>query len=141
MIYTLYEPATGHIVNNLQIDLPEQLEINLNGKLAVEGNYNSDEYYIQAGQPMAKEPKPAVHYQYNYQTHAWEIDEVYLMRMGRITRNNLLTAIDRINPVWYASLTADQQTELINYRTALLNVPQQSGFPVTIEWPTKPAWL
>jgi hypothetical protein len=60
----------------------------------------------------------------------------------RDLRNRTLNeTVDRVNPVWYASLTADQQAELATYRTALLNIPQQSGWPATIEWPTKPTWL
>ncbi len=56
-------------------------------------------------------------------------------------RNDSLSAVDRINPVWYAALTTEQQTELTAYRQALLNVPQQSSFPTDIVWPAKPTWL
>lgn len=59
----------------------------------------------------------------------------------RQQRNELLSIIDRVNPVWYNSLTYDQQEQLIEYRRALLNVPQQAGFPTQIEWPQKPSWL
>jgi hypothetical protein len=53
----------------------------------------------------------------------------------------MLEDIDRINPIWYASLNTDQQQQLIEYRQALLAVPQQSGFPETVTWPVKPTWL
>jgi hypothetical protein len=59
----------------------------------------------------------------------------------RLVRNQLLAAVDRINPVWWNSLTPQQQQELIVYRQALLDVPQQSGFPTAVSWPAKPAWL
>jgi len=49
--------------------------------------------------------------------------------------------VDRVNPVWYATLTTEQQAELAAYRQALLDVPAQSGWPTTIEWPTQPSWL
>lgn len=42
------------------------------------------------------------------------------------------------NPLRWADLTTAKQTEWTTYRTALLNVPQQAGFPNTITWPTKP---
>jgi hypothetical protein len=42
------------------------------------------------------------------------------------------------NPLRWADLTEAKQTEWTTYRTALLNVPQQAGFPNTITWPTKP---
>ena len=42
------------------------------------------------------------------------------------------------NPLRWADLTAEKQNEWSQYRTDLLNVPQQAGFPNTINWPTKP---
>lgn len=42
------------------------------------------------------------------------------------------------NPLRWADLTAEKQNEWAQYRTDLLNVPQQAGFPNTINWPTKP---
>lgn len=42
------------------------------------------------------------------------------------------------NPLRWAELTAEKQNEWTQYRTDLLNVPQQAGFPNTINWPTKP---
>jgi hypothetical protein len=59
----------------------------------------------------------------------------------RDLRNKLLAKVDIVNPVWYASLSAQQQGELTTYRRALLDVPQQTGFPDTISWPSKPSWL
>jgi len=59
----------------------------------------------------------------------------------RILRNQLLQDIDRINPVWYVSLDSEQQQQLQQYRQLLLAVPQQPGFPESVEWPAKPTWL
>lgn len=42
------------------------------------------------------------------------------------------------NPLRWAELTTEQQNAWSQYRTDLLNVPQQAGFPNTITWPTKP---
>ena len=53
----------------------------------------------------------------------------------------LLTEVDPLvtNPLRWAELTSDKQTEWSQYRTDLLNVPQQSGFPNNVTWPTKPS--
>jgi hypothetical protein len=59
----------------------------------------------------------------------------------RATRNLLLTLVDKVNPIRYATLTDEQRTELIAYRQALLDVPTQSGFPNNVIWPTNPTWL
>lgn len=42
------------------------------------------------------------------------------------------------NPLRWNSLTDDQRTAWTQYRTDLLNVPQQAGFPHDVTWPTKP---
>lgn len=59
---------------------------------------------------------------------------------ARGQRDNLLFEVDSIvgNPLRWASFTTEQQTAWANYRQALLDVPQQAGFPNTINWPTKP---
>ena len=64
-----------------------------------------------------------------------------LVDQSRKIRDQLLSLVDQVTPVWYASLTQEQQQELQAYRLALLAVPQQAGFPTAIDWPTKPQWL
>ena len=52
----------------------------------------------------------------------------------------LMTVVDPLvsNPLRWADLTSDKQAEWSQYRTDLLGVPQQAGFPNNITWPTKP---
>ena len=52
----------------------------------------------------------------------------------------LETEVDPIvsNPLRWNDLTEAKQTEWTQYRTDLLNLPEQSGFPNTVTWPTKP---
>ena len=60
---------------------------------------------------------------------------------SRYQRNQRLeNEVDPIvtNPLRWADLTTEKQNEWTQYRTDLLNVPQQAGFPNTINWPTKP---
>jgi len=60
----------------------------------------------------------------------------------RNVRDQLLKDhVDTMNPIRYAALTDEQKAEIATYRTALLAVPQQAGWPTDIEWPTKPSWL
>lgn len=56
-------------------------------------------------------------------------------------RDSLLTSdVDPIagNALRWAALTDSERTAWTNYRTALLDVPEQAGFPNTVTWPTKP---
>lgn len=52
----------------------------------------------------------------------------------------LTTVVDPMvtNPLRWDALTDAKQTEWTQYRTDLLNLPDQSGFPNTVTWPTKP---
>ena len=52
----------------------------------------------------------------------------------------LATEVDTIasNALRWAALTAEQQQAWADYRQALLDIPQQSGFPHDVVWPTKP---
>ena len=60
---------------------------------------------------------------------------------ARSKRDTLLRwEVDPIvsNPLRWAEMNSEKQNQWAQYRTDLLNVPQQSGFPNTILWPTKP---
>lgn len=59
----------------------------------------------------------------------------------RAQRNDILaTVVDPIvtNPLRWADMTAEKQDEWASYRTALLDITDQDGFPHDITWPTKP---
>ena len=57
----------------------------------------------------------------------------------RATRDSLLAKhVDRFNAIRFESLNGAQQKAWTEYRQALLNVPQQEGFPFDISWPTPP---
>lgn len=59
----------------------------------------------------------------------------------RAERNSLLTTlVDPIagNVLRWADLSAEQQQAWTAYRRALLDVPQQGGFPQNVIWPAAP---
>jgi len=68
-------------------------------------------------------------------------DELLADQM-RAQRNTLLAQLDALvsNPLRWAEYTAEQQAALAAYRQALLDVPQQEGFPSEIAWPEMPAF-
>ena len=53
-------------------------------------------------------------------------------------RDSLLSEVDKFNVIRWSLISEEQQTAWINYRQALLDVPQQSGFPHSVIWPIKP---
>lgn len=52
----------------------------------------------------------------------------------------LATEVDPLvtNPLRWAELTEAKQAEWTTYRTALLDITDQAGFPHNVTWPTKP---
>lgn len=62
---------------------------------------------------------------------------------AREYRDNLLHDLDLVvaNPLRWSSFSPDQQSAIAAYRQALLDVPQQTGFPSAINWPEKPSFL
>ena len=143
MKYTIFNPITGQIQSTMSFSDVETANLNLDGKSYIQGDYSSRDYYIDQTQPVQLPAKPQdeLEYHFDWAAKVWTIDQDRSMSTVRQQRNNLLSTVDRINPVWYASLTQDQQQELVAYRQQLLDVPQQAGFPTDIVWPAKPTWL
>ena len=59
----------------------------------------------------------------------------------RADRDERLTEVDAIagNALRWAELDADTQAAWAAYRQALLDVPQQAGFPNDVTWPEEPS--
>ena len=53
----------------------------------------------------------------------------------------LVESVDPIvsNPLRWGNMTPEQQQAWKDYRQALLDVPQQDGFPEDVAWPDRPA--
>ena len=68
-----------------------------------------------------------------------ELDAM-LSEQLREKRGELLIEVDAIagNALRWAALSAEQQNAWAVYRQALLDVPQQAGFPNDVVWPVKP---
>ena len=67
------------------------------------------------------------------------ISEEAIAEGVRSERNSKLRSeVDVIagNALRWAALSSNQQTAWATYRTALLNVPAQAGFPDNVTWPT-----
>ena len=74
--------------------------------------------------------------------HLFEIDPMCegLEVAQRRRRDQLLEELDKLttNPFRWAELNESDQAALAQYRTLLLDVPQQEGFPENIDWPVAP---
>jgi hypothetical protein len=69
-----------------------------------------------------------------------ELDAELAANLRAQRDDKLVNEVDPIvtNPLRWAELTEAKQAEWTQYRTDLLNLPEQSGFPNSVTWPTKP---
>jgi hypothetical protein len=142
MIYTSYDASNGAIIG--QINVGDKSNIPA-GTSYVEGKYSAALYYIDRRQPVLYPAKPSdntwVAYTWDLTTKTWSINNAQSATNARRIRDAKLVAVDRVNPFWYNSMSESDRAEVQAYRLALLNVPEQAGFPVDIVWPIKPSWL
>lgn len=88
--------------------------------------------------------RPEQYYDYDEDTNSWTLNTQreydVLSEDVRNERDYLLRSMDKTvsNPLRWAAMSAEKQAEWSTYRQALLDVPDQAGFPQTITWPTKP---
>lgn len=69
-----------------------------------------------------------------------ELDELLAGQIRLQRYDRLAYEVDPIisNPLIWVELTDTKQAEWTQYRMDLLNIPDQSGFPNSVTWPTKP---
>ena len=68
-----------------------------------------------------------------------KIETERITRDARARRDTLLKeVVDSVNPMRWEALTDIQKDAWRAYRQALLDVPQQEGFPTNIVWPEAP---
>ena len=69
-----------------------------------------------------------------------ELDEALSAQL-RMDRDALLSKVDAIagNALRWSALDDKVQAAWAAYRQALLDIPQQSGFPINVNWPVKPS--
>ena len=69
-----------------------------------------------------------------------ELDAQAAAQVREERDQRLVSEVDPIvtNPLRWADLTAAEQAEWTQYRTDLLNITDQAGFPNTVTWPTNP---
>ena len=69
-----------------------------------------------------------------------DLDAIAAAEVRSERDNILVTVVDPLvtNSLRWGDLTSEERDEWAKFRRDLLNVPDQSGFPYNIVWPTKP---
>ena len=124
MRYCVIEKANGLCVNIIELDSSEQFHEHPTHELAPDNTgeigwlWSNSEWH-----------NPADNF----------TDEDYALAV-RTKRDRLLKKyVDRINYMRWSSMSQEEQTAWSAYRQALLDIPQQPGFPRDITWPQPPS--
>lgn len=137
--YTIYKDTTGEIVfTGIALKEEEVINITASGQSYI--LEPSKEYqYVANGTITDMPPKPDGEYRFNYVSKSWEFNEASARTQAIYKRDQLLKeGPDRINPLWWGSMTAQQQQSWSTYRQDLLDITQQPGYPAEVTWPVKP---
>lgn len=136
--YIIYD-NTGKITKLLSSDL-ESLKLNINtNESFIEGTADYSKQYIKNKTVIDMPQKPEGEYVFNYTTESWEFDAVTADIKAKQQRDKLLAdGPDRISPMWWASMTEQEQQAWTFYRQALLDITNQVDYPEFIVWPIKP---
>lgn len=96
--------------------------------------------YIDKGLVIDMPPRPDENYVFDYTSKAW-IPNLPSANERAISKRNQLLADgpDRVNPMWWASMSTAEQAAVTEYRQALLDITNQPGYPMDIEWPEIPS--
>jgi len=109
------------------------------------GDYVEQMYPGEVPDTWTAVPKrPDQYYDYDESSQDWVLNTTRELQVlsedVRNERDYLLRSMDKVvaNPLRWAAMSAEDQAAWTQYRTDLLNVPQQQGFPHNVSWPTKP---
>lgn len=108
-------------------------------EFVIESDADVNKHWIVDGAVQSLPLKPGDDYEFDYGSGQW-IPNVHRIELqARFKRDRLLKdGPDRINPIWWASMSATDQAAVTEYRQALLDITQQLGYPMEITWPDLP---
>jgi len=105
----------------------------------IEGTVDPDLYYIVDNAIVELPPKPSENHYFDYVAKQWIFDYELADSKAKYTRDRLLAeGPDRISPMWWSSMTEQEQQAWTFYRQALLDITGQADYPEFIVWPIKP---
>lgn len=136
MNYTIYADATGQILRIVQTtDIDSQLQ---SGESYLEGTIDDSAYYISNGVAVAIPAKPDQYSVFDFTTKQWVQNQTMAVSDVNLKRQKLLYATDWTQ-IPNGPLTTTQQEAWATYRQELRDIPEQSGYPFNVIWPTPPS--
>ena len=138
MNYTIYSLINGQILRTV-VCSPNVINNQYNNATEsyVEGNFLDTLFYIENGLPVMIPPSPGEFYIFDYTTKQYVPNIAFAEQSVNSERVQLLYATDWTQ-LPNSPLTSEQQQQYAVYRQQLRDIPNQSGYPLNVIWPTKP---
>lgn len=135
MNYTIYSQATGQILRIVQTnDIDSQIQT---GEAYIDGSIDDSAYYIENGAAIEIPTKPDQYAVFDYTTKQW-IDNANLAIADVLQKRQRLLYASDWTQIPNGPLTTAQQAAWATYRQQLRDIPEQSGYPFNVIWPTPP---
>lgn len=139
IFYTIYRTDSGEILFTGNASSKEEIIKNLHDGQSYILELSKENQYVEDGFLVSMPQKPDGEYRFDYDKKAWVFNENLARAKVLYQRDQLLRdGPDRINPLWWSTMTSEQQNTWVNYRQALLDITQQPGYPAEVTWPVKP---
>jgi hypothetical protein len=136
--YIIYDTLGKILRTGTCLDSDYQYQVG-HDEFIMEGKAFPDKQYIVGGNIIDLPLKPEGIYFFDYTTKEWVFNIELGTEAALQKRDKLLAdGPDRISPVWWSSMTPEEQQAWTDYRQALLDITEQPNYPQEIIWPTKP---
>lgn len=120
----LLNSITKEVVNVVSLERPEDHNPTPGIEVAPQHDGNIGWTWNGSGWDYPQDPQPT--------------NEELAAKQRELRDKWLRIHVDVVNAVRWNALTQQQKDDLVAYRQALLDVPQQQGFPTIVNWPTPP---
>lgn len=137
--YSIYKVDTGEIITRGTSTIKEDIYPLLTPETNVVFDASTNYSYVENGEIVSMPEKPGVDYIFSYTEKKWVKDLDGMEKRALKFRDQLLAeGPDRINPMWWSSMSPEEQQAWSQYRQNLLDITSQTDYPETIVWPIKP---
>jgi hypothetical protein len=136
--------STGSAIVSELEKTPDYIQVELSEDEFYNLKNNSNTLKYENGEIKKYLPRPSFAHYWDNNLNEWLLDtalefslksdEVRDLRLAKLNELDKFTQ----NPLRWMSLSDELKNQLAVYRQALLDVPQQEGFPLTITWPESP---
>ena len=130
-----FDSSNGRFTGFVDSQSQEVLDMNTpEGSVFVDGNYDIN-YYLD-GEVVVKQPEqPSTLHMFDFQTKTW----IFSSSAIKGKRASLLEQSDWTDTLSSKTRLGDNlYSQWQTYRQALRDIPQQSGYPQNVVWPTPP---